>query len=136
MTTETLEVKVIARASAVLIALCVALLLSSVEFPRAPVPGDGDDISVRIVRKLETSAVALARAVAPAAKAAAPAAAAALANEGFGADVRLWLEGPAGEIIFVSAERFARCQDARAHRREDADCPSASDIRRMVLRRA
>jgi hypothetical protein len=130
MDSSALEVRVIARASAVLIGLIVATLLTTVRLPSAPAPGAGSDFSVQVVRKRAGEMANAAASIGDGARAAAVSQPDGL---GVGADIRLWLESPAGELVFVSAERYARCVAARAGRREDADCPSASDRRRMVL---
>lgn len=134
MTSEALEVRWISRTCAALLALVVATLLSSVRLPLAPAMGSGDEFSVEIVRKRAEDAIAAFAATAGAsADVTVQRATASPIDTGAGMDVRLWLNGPQGEIVFVSAERYARCIDARARRMDDADCPSASDRRRMVL---
>lgn len=50
-----------------------------------------------------------------------------------GGGVRLWWDGPRGEIVFRSAQRFDLCTEARAAGRSDPDCPDARDRRAMVL---
>lgn len=135
MDSETVEIRAISRGVAVVGAVVVGALLATVELPATPAPGSDGDFSIEIVRKrTEAAATAVANVMAPAADAATPAAAAKPEN-GVGADVRLWLNDPAGDIVFVNAERYARCVAARARRVEDADCPSAGDRRRMVLDR-
>ena len=52
--------------------------------------------------------------------------------EGDGA-LRLWIDGPSGEVIFRSAEQFERCRTARMERIDASDCPSRNDQRVMVL---
>lgn len=130
MDSSALEVRVISRVSAALIGLIFATLLTTVRLPNEPAPGSGSDFSVQVVRKRADNPASAAASIGDGARAA-------VISEpegsGLGADIRLWLEGPAGELVFVSAERYARCVAARAGRREDADCPSASDRRRMVL---
>jgi len=137
MGSEAIEVTVISRACAVLLALIVGTLLSSVQIPAAPASGSGAEFSMQIVRKRTADTVADAAATAKAsAEDAVQRAAVSLVDAGVGMDVRLWLESPEGELVFASAERYARCLAARAQRREDADCPSAGDRRRMVLDRS
>ena len=57
-------------------------------------------------------------------------AASATGSEGGG--VRLWWDGPRGEIVFRSAQRFDLCTAARADRRSDPDCPDPRDRRAMI----
>lgn len=133
MSSEALEVRWVSRACAALVGLIVATLISSLRLPVAPATGPGDDFSMQIVRKRAEEAVATVPSASAPADLGAQRATASLIDAGAGMDVRLWLNGPAGEIVFMSAERYARCIDARARRRDDADCPSASDRRRMVL---
>lgn len=49
------------------------------------------------------------------------------------ATLRLWLNGPSGEVIFRNAEQYARCSEARMRRVEAPDCPSYTDARPMIL---
>jgi hypothetical protein len=133
MDSSALEVRLISRACALLLALIVSLLLSTVRLPSAAAPGEGGDFSIEVVRqRAEETAMAMANAVAPTAAAAQPARPG-TSETGIGIDIGLWTEGPTGELVFASAERYARCVAARARGLEDADCPSAVDRRRMVL---
>lgn len=136
MGSEAVEVRVISRACAVLLAVITCTLVSTLELPSPPPTGSGSEFSIQVVRKRTEKALAVATTTArSSAKAAVQRATVSLIDAGTGMDVRLWLESPEGELVFASAERHARCLAARAQRREDADCPSASDRRRMVLER-
>lgn len=57
--------------------------------------------------------------------------AAATGSEGGG--VRLWWDGPRGEIVFRSSQRYAICTAARDAGRSDPDCPDPRDRRAMIL---
>lgn len=130
MDTEAVEVRVIARVSAVLLALVGGTLLSSVEVEPAAQAGDGLTASIEVIRK-KPAETALPAAASGRAEAAAFAE---MANgEGMGEEIRLWVTGPSGELIFRNADRYQRCLVARSRRIEAPDCPSAADRRRMVL---
>ncbi len=134
MESEAVEVRAIARGLALLTALILATLLSTVRLPAAPAPGVEQEASVSVVRKRgpEPMALAAAQALAPQ-QPTTLSAVSAESGQGLGQETRLWVNGPGGEIVFRNAGRFERCVLARRQRMEDADCPSAADRRRMVL---
>jgi hypothetical protein len=134
MDSEIIEVRAISRAVAVLAAIVVATLVSTTPLPGLePTPGLGQAASVMIVRKKPQNDMALASAALSPSSQASMAFKGAEGPEGFGQDLRLWVNGPGGELVFLNADRFERCQIARAQRLEQPDCPSADDPRRMVL---
>ena len=131
MQSDLIEVRAISRVSAVLIALIGATLLTSVRLPAMTAPGLSDAASVRVIRKKDTSDAQ--QAAAEARFAAALRASAVDDGLGPGDEVLLWVNDPSGAIVFRNANRFHRCVLARSRGVEDADCPSASDLRQMVL---
>ncbi|MDX2234360.1 MAG: hypothetical protein NW200_07665 [Hyphomonadaceae bacterium] len=132
MDSDAIEVRAIARVSAVLIAMIGGTLLSTVRTPPAPSPGVAQSASVQVIRKKDVTPMAMAAADLMAGPAT-PSSFAADDGHGLGEEIRLWVNTPAGEIVFNNAERYQRCLRARQSRMETADCPSAEDSRRMVL---
>lgn len=132
MQSDAIEIRAISRVSAALIALIGGTLLSSMRVPAMPAAGVSDAASVRVIRKKDQGDVQQATAEAGLAAALALRAGA-LDGADLGDEVRLWVNDPAGAIVFRNAGRFHRCVAARARGVEDADCPSASDLRQMLL---
>ncbi len=137
MNSDAIEVRAISRGVAVLLALIGVTLLSQVRLPQMPTPGVSDMASIQVVLKKDRDAALLAaqEAAALAASSTMPFADA-RGTSGLGEDIRLWINGPRGEIVFRNADRFRRCVMARAQRIEESDCPSAGDLRQMVLEKA
>jgi hypothetical protein len=136
MKSEAVEVRAISQAVAVLLALIGVTLLSTVRFPDMPAPGISDAASIKVVLKKDADAALLAAQEAALAAAAPMMFADADGASGLGEDFRLWINGPGDEIVFRNADRFRRCVMARAQQLEEPDCPSASDMRQMVLEKA
>ena len=131
MQSDMIEVRAISRVSAVLVALIGGTLLCTVRVPAMPAAGVSDTASVRVIRKRDVTDAQ--QAEAEARLAATLRASAAEDGVGLGDEVLLWINDPSGAIVFRSANRFHRCVLARSRGLEDADCPSASDRRQMVL---
>ena len=131
MQSDMIEVRAISRVSAALVALIGATLLTTVRLPAMPAPGLSDTASVRVIRKKDASDAQ--RADTDTGLAAALRASAAQDGVGLGDEVLLWVNDPSGAIVFRNAGRFRRCVEARLHGMEESDCPSASDLRQMVL---
>ena len=133
MNAETLEVRAISWGVTALLALVGVTLLSTMRFPEMAAPGVSDAASIQVVRKKDRDdAHAAQQAMALVAAAPMPVADAGVGS-GLGEEIRLWINGPGGEIVFRNADRFRRCVAARAQRMEAPDCPSAGDLRQMVL---
>lgn len=133
MDSETVEVRAIARGAAVLIAVIGGTLLTTVSVSPTIAPGVGAAPSVQVIRKKPQPGEP--GAPAPVGPALTDALAGGRGEAGFGEEIRLWFDGPGGELVFRSAERFERCLLARNMGMEAPDCPSAADRRRMVLDR-
>ena len=131
MQSDMIEVRAISRVSAVLIALIGGTLLSAVRVPAMPAAGISDAASVRVIRKKDVTDAQ--KVEAEARLVAALRTSAVEDGFGLGDEVLLWINDPSGAIVFRNANRFHRCVQARSRRMEDADCPSASDLRQMVL---
>lgn len=101
--------------------------------PRVGVGDGGLTIGVVLVRPVTIAAAPPPVMRAPMAARPAPAPPASAPASGDGGGVRLWWDGPAGEIVFRSADRFERCRLARMERREEPDCPGQGETREMLL---
>lgn len=135
MDADSIQVRLMARGVAVLGALSVATLLSTLRIPPLAEPGEAQSRSIDIVRARDLDMARAAFDALEAEKGPAPVTPVADALAGQGEETRLWVEGPGGALLFANEDRYRRCVRARQRGIDEADCPSAGDPRPIAFAR-